>query len=403
MRRRRLLAALGVTLSGGLAGCEESAPRARQRPTTSATRVTESATPTATATETETRTPPADPDLPVPRSELERSVARDAIPAITDPAFGRDWSDIEVEFEHVETGETSIYRPSLAPEDEVIGVDREGQARAYPLKVLRFHEVVNDSLGGPLLVTYCPLCSSGIVAERVVDGEPTVFGVSGLLWHSNLVLYDRATESLWSQIRARAIRGPMVGTDLAVRPSRLTTWETWRQAHPDSEVLLPSPRSETVHGPVRINYSVDLYSRQVELAEQGYSPDRESADGRLPPYTEVVGVSHDGQATAYAEFVVDLHEPVNDSVGDLPVLVATLADRSFVVYDRRVDGRELTFEDADDDFARAGGSRWNITTGRAVDGPHAGQRLDPVESATRMFYFAWLDFHPETAVFGRDE
>jgi hypothetical protein len=186
-----------------------------------------------------------DVDLPVPESELARGADRDTIPAITDPVFAPDWSGID---------------PALVDESLVIGVERDGVARAYPLKLLNWHEVVNDDLGGPLVVTYCPLCASGVVADRTVDGETlafggsgstatgaskevvTSFGVSGLLWRADLVMYDETTGSLWSQLLATAIRGELTGTDLALYPSAVTTWGQWRESHPDAEVILPRRR-----------------------------------------------------------------------------------------------------------------------------------------------------------------
>lgn len=192
--------------------------------------------------------------------------------AILDPAFAADWGDPEigVAYRH--------YRrePRLQPDQPVIGVNWDGGARAYPLSVLLHHEVVNDTTDEPLLVTFCPLCSSGMVASRVVGDEATHFAVSGQLWtperiyaeaseddgrvfgasygdtesdikvSENLVLYDDATHSYWSQLLAHAICGPLTDTDLAIRPSTVATWREWTAAHPETDVLLPPPHSETV-------------------------------------------------------------------------------------------------------------------------------------------------------------
>jgi hypothetical protein len=128
----------------------------------------------------------------------------------------------------------------------VLGVEHDDRARAHPLRVLNHHEVVNDEFAGPLAVTYCVLCGSGVVFERRVTGEPTTFGVSGRLWRSDLVMYDGLTDSLWSQLAATAIRGPRTGDRLTLVPSSLTTWGKWRSAHPETRVLLPPPHSGTV-------------------------------------------------------------------------------------------------------------------------------------------------------------
>lgn len=121
-------------------------------------------------------------------------------------------------------------------------------ARAYPIKVLQFHKIVDHTLGEPLLVTYCPLCRSAMAARREVRDEPTRFGVDGRLWRENLLLYDGLTGSPWSQTAATAIRGPATGQRLVLRPATLTSWGNWRRNHPETAVLLPPPYSRTVAG-----------------------------------------------------------------------------------------------------------------------------------------------------------
>jgi len=181
-------------------------------------------------------------DLPVPSEELCAPLSKDIIPAIVDPVFADDWSELDAP--------TGVDRPLLPDDAPVIGVSRAGEARAYPLRILDWHEVVNDTFGAPLLMTYCVRCGSAIVAERFADGSETVFGVSGRLWRDDLVLYDERTESLWSQLLAAAIRGPLTGDRLTLVASSLTTWGAWRRRHPDTQVLLPPPHSNTVRGPV---------------------------------------------------------------------------------------------------------------------------------------------------------
>jgi hypothetical protein len=134
----------------------------------------------------------------------------------------------------------------LVPDDLVIGVEIAGETRAYPVRVLNWHEVVNDTLGGvPIAVTYHPLCDSAVVFDRRLDGETVEFGVSGLLYNSNLLMYDRrsgpAGESLWSQLQARAVTGPAAraGSTLTVLPASLLRWEHWRYRHPRTTTLRP--------------------------------------------------------------------------------------------------------------------------------------------------------------------
>jgi hypothetical protein len=323
--------------------------------------------------------------LPVPESDLRRGAARDGIPAIVDPAFGDDWSDVDV-------GAT------LGDGTRVVGVERGREARAYPLVVLRFHEVVNDEFAGPLLVTYCPLCASAVVARRLVDGQPTRFGVSGLLWQSDLVLYDDATGSLWSQVLARAIRGERTGDNLDLLPATVTTWGSWRDAHPDSSVLLPPPASGTIVEASPRPYDLDFYAgyRNSQRIGAGYNT---FSDDRLLPKTRVVGVTHGGVARAYPARRVEDAGVVNDTVGGLPVVVAATADGTLQAYDRRVQGRTLEFG-RDGDVLVAGGSRFDPLTGRAVSGPLGGTRLRRATDRSPMYWFAWAEFHPGTDVYG---
>jgi hypothetical protein len=394
MRRRHLLRAALAGAASGLAGCLGAAPTAD----------------TATPTPTPDGSSVGGVSLPVPSDEIRTAVAEDHIPAITDPAFAADWSGLDAP--------DDAERPLLPDDAPVIGVASDAAARAYPLRVLDYHEVVNDAfpagggedgagrsgsdepdgtLGGPLLVTYCPLCGSGVVAERFVAGEPTQFGVSGKLWRSDLVLYDRATDTLWSQLLAAAIRGPMVGERLSVLPSTLTTWGEWQRAHPDGEVLLPPPRSDTVRGrDLAYDYFDPKYGYGDEAQVVGYD-----SSGDLAGKTLVLGIEHGGVARAYPFGAVADAGVVNDRVGDLPVAVTATPGGSMAGYVRAVDGGVLRFEPADDRQLAAGGSCWERTTGRAVDGPHEGTRLDRATDASPMFWHAWSSFHPDTEVYGR--
>ncbi len=145
---------------------------------------------------------------------------RDGIPALDHPAA-------------IEPG-----RSAWSDDARVLGVVVGGEARAYPVGVLNWHELVNDTLGGePILVSFCPLCGTGLVFDRRIDGETRSFGVSGLLYRSDLLMYDRETESLWSQIAAEAITGPLLGRRLRLLRVRMDTWGAWRRDHPDTTVL----------------------------------------------------------------------------------------------------------------------------------------------------------------------
>lgn len=145
---------------------------------------------------------------------------RDGIPALSDPAVvpaqAAPWAD----------------------DDLVLGVEHRGEARAYPIAILEWHELVNDTLADdPILVTYCPLCGTGLVFDRRVGGKPRSFGVSGLLYLSDVLFYDRETESLWSQIHSRAVTGPALGERLRMLRSEMALWGQWKAAHPGTSVL----------------------------------------------------------------------------------------------------------------------------------------------------------------------
>jgi len=130
---------------------------------------------------------------------------------------------------------------NLFPTEPVIGLSIDGDARAYPLRILTWHEIVNDTVGGtPVAVTYCPLCNAAIVFDRRVEGQATTFGTTGKLRKSDLVMYDRATESWWQQFLGEAIVGAQTGKRLKMLPARLESWENFAARFPEGQVLVPT-------------------------------------------------------------------------------------------------------------------------------------------------------------------
>ena len=259
---------------------------------------------------------------------------RDGIPSIDRPRF------------------VPASRVTLAPADRVLGVVHRGIARAYPVRILNWHEVVNDVIGGdPIAVTYCPLCGSGVVFDARIGGRTASFGVSGLLFDSDMLLYDRGTESLWSQLKFLAVTGPMAGTRLQRLPVEHTSWRDWRTRFPRTEVLSFETGFER-------DYARDPYL--------GY--DRDPAlvfpvsrtDPRLGPKTWVVGVETDGHAKAWPiESLGPGPGGLHDSLGGRP---------------RKI------HHDAVHRTARVTDAQ-----GRAVP-------------SVTAFWFAWATFHPGTAV-----
>src|SRR5919108_3142191 len=190
----------------------------------------------------------------------------DGIPAIDCPAFV-----------------TPDQAAWLKAQEPVLALEVGGDARAYPLQILMWHEIVNDVVGGkPVAVTYCPLCNSGPVFERVVDGVTLDFGTSGKLYKSDLVMYDRQTHSLWAQMEGRAIVGQRAGTRLALVPANTVAFADWRAAHPRGKVL----SRETGH---RRDYGANPYQSydQPELRPFLFNG---RPDTRRPPKERVVGV-----------------------------------------------------------------------------------------------------------------
>ena len=185
-------------------------------------------------------------DATVPRQYIVRAMNRDGVRALVTPAM-TDATEVD-RFNREERGKM------LVPDDRVIGVEISGDARAYPLRLMRWHEVVNDVVGGEsIAVTYCPLSDSVSVFSREVDGVEVELGVSGLLYNSNTLLYDRRSgppdTPLWIQLDGRQVAGPAPDTQprLALRRTILTTWGHWRAGHPDTGVLAPLPDMKTLY------------------------------------------------------------------------------------------------------------------------------------------------------------
>ncbi len=185
----------------------------------------------------------------------------------------------------------------LAEGDVGLGLILAGEARFYPYQILVWHEIVNDTVKGePVLVTYCPLCATGIAFERRVNGVPVEFGVSGQLWQSNLLMYDRAEnpadESLWSQILGEAVVGPRTGARLKIIPADTVKYAEWKRTHPDTRVL---SRDTGAGRP----YGQDPYGDYYTSNFVGFGA--EFNDSRLNPKDFVLGIELEGKFKAYLE------------------------------------------------------------------------------------------------------
>ncbi|MFW6069590.1 MAG: DUF3179 domain-containing protein [bacterium] len=274
-------------------------------------------------------------------------------------------------------------------DDLVIGLALEDDARAYPVRLLSSHEIVNDVVGGrPVAVTWCPLCYSALVFDRVVERELT-FGVSGYLFRNNLVMYDHQTNTLWSQILAQGIRGALKGETLELVPSQLMEWGQWKAQYPHTRVL-SAERMGQEAGNVEDPYAGYYASDLAGITGSG-------GDDRLRAKELVVGLVVDNQARAYPLSALKERTPINDALASVPVLLLYDREAEAVrVYSRRVDGQVLTFV-AGEGAVRdeSSGSRWDASSGVALEGPLRGARLQRL-SAPLVYWFAWSAIYPQT-------
>ncbi|MGH7860155.1 MAG: DUF3179 domain-containing protein, partial [Candidatus Binatia bacterium] len=275
----------------------------------------------------------------------------------------------------------------IADREPVLSLVHKGQSRAYPLQIMTWHEIANDSIAGdPITVTFCPLCNSGIAFDRRVGDKVLDFGTSGRLYRSNLVMYDRQTKSLWIQFTGRAVAGPFIGEDLRKVPVQMVSWAEMKRSYPDARVL-----SRDTGNPR--DYGSNPYAGYDEIGSSPFLFDGK-ADGRLAAMERVVAFRVGRAPKAYPYRTLEEHPVVHDVVGDRPVVVfyrkgtASALDRSAIADSRdvgatgvfvpEVDGRRLTFEPAGAGFRdTVTGSTWNLL-GEAVAGPLSGRELEPV-------------------------
>ena len=313
----------------------------------------------------------------------------DGIPALSSPLFiGVDAAD-----------------EWIADTEPVVYLEANGEVHAYPIQILMWHEIVNDRVGGvPVAVTYCPLCNSAVSFRREVGGEVTTFGTSGRLFASALVMYDRATESLWTHFDGRAVVGALTGEVLEPISSPLLAWSDFKEAFPEAMVL---DRDNTGYNR---QYGVNPYT--------GYdNPDtnpflfRGTVDERARAKQRVVGVNVEGESVAWTLDAISGGDAraTHGDVGDTPIVIlwkqgqSSALDASQIedgrdigsvgVFSPQLDGRTLTFQaDGDGFIDEETDSRWDIT-GRAVSGELAGAELEQIHHLD-TFWFAWSTYRP---------
>lgn len=273
----------------------------------------------------------------IPLDEVQSGgPSKDGIPSIDDP-----------QFESVSDADTYLRDEGLG-----IGYVDGDEQRFYPFQILVWHEIVNDTVAGtPIVVTYCPLCGTGIAFERTIDGEAVEFGVSGQLYNSDLLMYDRKTDTLWSQILGKGVVGELTGTRLPDVLFSNLTWADWKTKYPDSEVL----SRETGH---TRNYTATPYEG-YEDNEGLYFP-VSNVDDRLPNKEWVVGVALGNNAKAWRLSDVEAAGEITDVVGETPVRVVKEPDNGIKVFNAETD-----------------------------------ERITSVNS----FWFGWVAFYPETELY----
>jgi Protein of unknown function (DUF3179) len=360
--------------------------------------------PPATAVEPETPVPPAVLEFStrgwktnftrtaIPLSEIQSGgPPRDGIPPIDEPKF-------------VSPTEAS---PWLKDHEPVIVVELNGEARAYPLQILIWHEIANDVVAGvPVAITFCPLCNTAIAFDRRLDSQVLRFGTTGNLRRSDLVMWsDDPGETWWQQITGEALVGDLVGQRLTMLPAEIVSFADFMAAHPQGQVL-----SRDTGRPRSYGSNPYVGYDDINSGPFLYSGPR---DGRLPPMERVATVELNGETAAYPFSRLAATRVVNDVVGGTPLVVfhrggtvsaldggviwASRDVGAATVFNRSLDGRVLTFAIRGEQFVdNQTGSTWDIL-GRATAGPFAGKRLEAVISANH-FWFAWAVFKPETRI-----
>jgi hypothetical protein len=261
---------------------------------------------------------------------------KDGIPAIDNPKF-------------LKASETSLKKQA-----RILGVYENGIAKAYPIAILNYHEIVNDHFGEQaVVITYCPLCGSGIAFDAQINEEVLTFGVSGLLYNSDVLLYDRQTESLWSQLKYEAVTGELKGEILKILNTANTTWKAWKDKHPTTLVLSEDTGFNR-------DYSRDPYPN-YEQNQQLYFP-VSNVNDLFEPKERVIGLEINGKSKAYP-------------FSELKKLKGKVLEDSF-------EGQELKIT-------------YNSQAQSAEILDENGKQIPAVTN----FWFAWFAFNPETEVY----
>lgn len=312
----------------------------------------------------------------IPQSEvLDGGPGKDGIPALVNPNFG--------------TVQNTDY---LLDTDLVIGFKQGDDIRAYPHAILDWHEIVNDNIGTvSVAVTYCPLTGTGIGWNRVIKGKETTFGVSGLLYNTNLIPYDRETNSNWSQLLNESVNGPLLGEKAELIMLFETDWKTWKALYPNSKVLTTNTGFSRTYG--RSPYGDYNTNNNRFLFPVPKDP-------RLPSKERVLAIVDGSDAKAYRFESFRSNNIIKDSFKGINYMI--VGNQNFMMsFELEANTAGLVFE-----YVYAGsqiilkdneGSEWNIF-GEAVSGPRKGEILKPA-SAFMGFWFSIPAFYT-TVIYG---
>jgi len=329
----------------------------------------------------------------VPYSDiLSGGPPKDGIPALDQPQF-------------VSVPEADSW---LKTNEPVILVEVGDDARAYPIQILMWHEIVNDTVGGePLIVTFCPLCNTAIALKRTVNGQILDFGTTGRLRYSNLIMYDRQTETWWQQATGEAIVGDLLGAQLEFYPATIIAWDDFKNQFPNGKVL----SQETGYDR---NYGQNPYFGYDDVNSSPFLYDGPKTPEKLPPIARVLAIDLQDETVAYPYDVLKVAVAVNDVVGGVKVAVfwqagvaspldtndtATGRDiGTAAAFSRVLENQTLTFIlEGGSIKDQETGSTWDIF-GNAIDGELTGAHLSPIV-AVNHFWFSWVAFKPETRIY----
>lgn len=295
----------------------------------------------------------------------------------------------------------------LKDREPVVAVQRQGVAKAYPLQVLIWHEIVNDTIGNePITVTFCPLCNSAIAFKRKLGSMVLDFGTTGRLRKSDLVMWDRQTESWWQQFTGEAIIGSLAGKQLELVPASIVSYAAFKHTFPQGTVL---SKETGLHR----DYGRNPYTGYDDIDSSPFLY-RGPTDPRLRPMERVVAITLGKVDKAYPYRVLAKQQVVYDTVGSQKIVVlynpgtASALDKSDIAQSRdtgatgvfipQVGNQSLTLDAKGDHFVdRETQTTWNIL-GKGIAGPLAGRHLPPVVHGDH-FAFAWLAFKPKTQIY----